>query len=109
MLLVLRVSSRVPRLLGVGPDRDDVVDSRVVALVELAKAGDSEAFGQLYDAYVDTVHRYLFVRVGQRALAEDLTSETFLRALRRIDSFRGRARTSPRGSSRSPATSSPTT
>jgi len=33
------------------------------------------------------VHRYLFVRVGQRPLAEDLTSETFLRALRRIDTF----------------------
>jgi len=72
---------------GSSPSRDDVVDSRVVALVELAKAGDREAFGQLYDAYVDTVHRYLFVRVGQRALAEDLTSETFLRALRRIDTF----------------------
>ncbi len=73
--------------LAPSPSRDDVVDSRVVALVELAKAGDREAFGQLYDAYVDTVHRYLFVRVGQRALAEDLTSETFLRALRRIDTF----------------------
>lgn len=72
---------------GAAPSREDVVDARVVALVELAKAGDREAFGQLYDAYVDTVHRYLFVRVGQRALAEDLTSETFLRALRRIDTF----------------------
>jgi RNA polymerase sigma-70 factor (TIGR02952 family) len=72
---------------GPSPSRDEPVDSRVVALVELAKSGDREAFGQLYDAYVDTVHRYLFVRVGQRALAEDLTSETFLRALRRIDTF----------------------
>jgi RNA polymerase sigma-70 factor (ECF subfamily) len=72
---------------GSGPAREDVVDSRIVALVELAQGGDREAFGQLYDAYVDTVHRYLFVRVGQRALAEDLTSETFVRALRRIDSF----------------------
>ncbi|GAA2164719.1 RNA polymerase sigma-70 factor (ECF subfamily) [Humibacillus xanthopallidus] len=74
---------------GSGPGRDavDTVDSRIVALVELAKDGDREAFGQLYDAYVDTVHRYLFVRVGQRALAEDLTSETFVRALRRIDTF----------------------
>src|SRR6478609_8188491 len=78
-------SARGPH--GPSPSREDVVDSRVVALVELAQAGDREAFGQLYDAYVDTVHRYLFVRVGQRALAEDLTSETFLRALRRIDTF----------------------
>jgi RNA polymerase sigma-70 factor, ECF subfamily len=63
------------------------VDARIVALVELAKGGDREAFGQLFDAYVGAVYRYLFARVGQRALAEDLTSETFLRALRRIDSF----------------------
>ena len=63
-----------------GPVREETVDARIVALVELAKDGDREAFGQLYDAYVDTVHRYLFVRVGQRALAEDLTSETFVRA-----------------------------
>ncbi|HEX6935237.1 MAG TPA: sigma-70 family RNA polymerase sigma factor, partial [Actinomycetes bacterium] len=45
------------------------------------------AFGQIYDAYVDSIYRYLYYRVGSHAVAEDLTSETFLRALRRIDSF----------------------
>ena len=53
----------------------------------LAQEGDAEAFGQVYDAYVDSIYRYLYYRVGSHALAEDLTSETFLRALRRIDSF----------------------
>ncbi|GAA1891940.1 sigma-70 family RNA polymerase sigma factor [Lapillicoccus jejuensis] len=60
---------------------------RVAALVELAQQGDAEAFGQLYALYVDTVYRYVYARVGSRATAEDLTSETFVRALRRIDSF----------------------
>lgn len=60
---------------------------RVTALVNRAKAGDTEAFAQLYDRYVDTIHRYVYYRVGSRALAEDLTSETFLRALRRIETF----------------------
>ncbi len=60
---------------------------RVEALVELAQRGDAEAFGQLYDMYVDTVYRYVYVRVGDQQLAEDVTSETFLRALRRLDSF----------------------
>lgn len=60
---------------------------RVAALVELAQQGDGEAFGQLYALYVDTVFRYVYARVGSRATAEDLTSETFVRALRRIDSF----------------------
>ena len=38
------------------------------------------------------VHRYVLHRVGDRSLAEDVTSETFVRALRRIDSlsFQGR-------------------
>src|SRR6185312_13752829 len=58
---------------------------RISALVDLAQRGDSEAFGMLYERYVDVVYRY--VRVGSQQLAEDLTSETFLRALRRMDSF----------------------
>jgi RNA polymerase sigma-70 factor (ECF subfamily) len=70
---------------GLFPDGPD--GARVAALVELAQTGDREAFAQLYDRYVDTVFRYVFVRVGQRALAEDLTSETFVRAMRRIDTF----------------------
>jgi RNA polymerase sigma-70 factor, ECF subfamily len=53
-------------------------------LVARAQQGDSEAFGQLYDRYFDTVYCYIYYRVYDRATAEDFTSETFLRALRRI-------------------------
>ncbi|WP_231503072.1 sigma-70 family RNA polymerase sigma factor [Blastococcus sp. URHD0036] len=69
---------------------DDQVD--VWGLVAQAQQGDAEAFGRLYDHYVTMVFRYLYHRVGDRALAEDFTSETFVRALRRIDSlsFQGR-------------------
>jgi RNA polymerase sigma-70 factor, ECF subfamily len=69
------------------PDEDDPEQQRMAALVTLAQQGDGEAFGQIYDAYVGQVYRYLYYRVGSQPLAEDLTSETFLRALRRIDSF----------------------
>ena len=64
----------------------------VWGLVRRAQAGDAEAFGELYDHYVTMVHRYVYHRVGDRATAEDVTSETFVRALRRIDSlsFQGR-------------------
>ncbi len=60
---------------------------RISALVELAQKGDAEAFGMLYERYVETVYRYVYLRVGTKQAAEDLTSETFIRALRRIDSF----------------------
>lgn len=50
------------------------------------------AFGELYDRYVDVVFRYVLFRIGDRNLAEDVTSETFVRALRRIStvSYQGR-------------------
>ncbi|MDQ1383655.1 MAG: polymerase sigma-70 factor, subfamily [Actinomycetota bacterium] len=62
-------------------------DEAVKSLVARAQAGDPEAFGELYDRYVDLVYRYVYYRVGTSQLAEDLTSETFLRALRRISTF----------------------
>jgi RNA polymerase sigma-70 factor (ECF subfamily) len=81
---------RVEEEAALPPAPDDGPD--VWALVRRAQDGDAEAFGEIYDHYVGTVHRYVYHRVGDRTLAEDVTSETFVRALRRIDSlsFQGR-------------------
>jgi RNA polymerase sigma-70 factor (ECF subfamily) len=68
------------------PDADPELE-RVHGLVTLAQQGDSEAFALLYERYVDVVYRYVYFRVGSHHVAEDLTSETFVRALRRLDSF----------------------
>jgi RNA polymerase sigma-70 factor, ECF subfamily len=62
--------------------------TRLIALVELARKGDSDAFGMLYDHYQGSVYRFLFYRTRSSQLAEDLTSETFFRALRSMQSFR---------------------
>ncbi len=67
---------------------DEAEGARLIALVELARNGDSEAFGQLYDHYHASVYRFLYYRVGSVPLAEDLTAETFFRALRSMSSFR---------------------
>ncbi len=67
---------------------DEVVGTRLIALVELARNGDKEAFGQLYDHYQPSVYRFLYYRVSSITLAEDLTAETFFRALRSMHSFR---------------------
>ncbi|WP_028663047.1 sigma-70 family RNA polymerase sigma factor [Saccharomonospora halophila] len=70
--------------------RAEPVDATVAEnwdLVRRAQAGDTAAFGTLYDRHVDGVYRYVLLRVGDRHLAEDVTSETFLRALRRITSI----------------------
>lgn len=42
-------------------------------------SGDKEAFGQLYDFYAPRIFRFIRLKVGSQALAEDLSSESFLR------------------------------
>ena len=49
-------------------------------LVDEAKSGNGEAFGQLYEAYLDRVYRFIFFRVTDVQMAEDLTSQVFLKA-----------------------------
>ncbi len=41
---------------------------------------DPDAFGQIYDAYVRKIYRFIYFKVASAELAEDLTSETFLKA-----------------------------
>jgi RNA polymerase sigma-70 factor (ECF subfamily) len=76
--------------LSAPPGTGDAVGSW--ELVAAAQTGDREAFGRLYGRYVGPVGRFLSARVPDRALAEDLTSETFTRALRRLDSVTDQGR-----------------
>lgn len=56
-------------------------------LVARARDGSPEAFAALYDRYHRQVFAFVQHRVRNTALAEDVTSETFLRALRGIGTF----------------------
>lgn len=47
------------------------------------------SFLEAYQAYFGDVYSYALRLCGQKALAEDLTSETFLKAMEKISSFRG--------------------
>jgi RNA polymerase sigma-70 factor (ECF subfamily) len=62
------------------------------SLVAAAQQGDRDAFGQLYARYAGGVSRFVGNRLQDRGLIEDLTSETFTRALRRIDSVSDQGR-----------------
>lgn len=59
-------------------------------LVQRACGGDTDAFAELFRLTLPTVYASVFARCGDRALAEDLTSEAYLRALRNVGRFEGR-------------------
>ncbi len=58
------------------------------SLVRQARSGDSEAFGQLYDACLERVYRYIYFRVSEEETAEDLTSQVFLKAWENLDRYK---------------------
>jgi RNA polymerase sigma-70 factor (ECF subfamily) len=56
------------------------------ALLKRAKAYDAAALAELYDRYAPRMYAYIYRRVSDAAVAEDLTGELFLRVLRAVQS-----------------------
>src|SRR5262249_53073106 len=63
------------------------VDSDAWLVAEARR--DRARFVTLYERYFERVHRYVRMRVGDRAASEDVTSEVFVTALASLDQFRG--------------------
>ena len=59
-------------------DRD-----RERTLVERSRS-DAAAFGELYDFYLPRIYGFVYRRVQERSVAEDLTAATFQRALEAV-------------------------
>jgi RNA polymerase sigma-70 factor (ECF subfamily) len=59
-------------------------------VVSRAIKGDGKAFAQLYEEHFDKIYRYVYLRVGNEAEAEDLTQDVFVKALEAIGSYRWR-------------------
>jgi RNA polymerase sigma-70 factor (ECF subfamily) len=59
-------------------------------LIRRAQQRDADAFSELYRRHVDLIFRYVLLRVGDESVAEDLTSEVFVRALEALDAYEDR-------------------
>ena len=68
------------------PTREDEKE-----LVERAKR-DQAAFGELYDRHFLQIYRFVYSRVRDQTVAEDVTSEVFMKALRSIGRYQDTGR-----------------
>jgi RNA polymerase sigma-70 factor (ECF subfamily) len=64
-------------------------DSDESELIEQAKT-DKDAFGRLYERYVDRIYNYVYYRTGNAEDAEDLTARIFFRAMQHIGNYHDR-------------------
>ena len=61
-------------------------------LIAQAKSGQIEAFGELYQRYLDPIYRYIRIRVAEDIIAEDLTELVFLRAFEALRRYKERGK-----------------
>lgn len=55
--------------------------------VASAMAGDRQAFGRLYDDYVREIYDFLYFKTHHKETAQDLTSQTFMKALQHLQTY----------------------
>lgn len=78
---------------GWKPRREQVYelsDTSEEKAIALASQGNQEAFGALYERYVDRIYNYIYYRTGNQFDAEDLTARVFFRAMRHIENYTDR-------------------
>lgn len=65
------------------------IDEQLNKMINLVQAGDSQAFASVYDLYIQKIYNFIFYKTLHQPLAEDLTSQTFLKAWKNIKQFQG--------------------
>lgn len=69
----------------------EVSDNELVKSAQIKPLGDAsgaEAIGELYDRYNEQVFRYVWARVYDQNVAEDLTGEVFVRMVANLPKYR---------------------
>jgi RNA polymerase sigma-70 factor, ECF subfamily len=79
MTLSYDVSSKVP----FGKATDEL------NLIRYSQSGDRNAFASLYEAHLDPIQHYVYFRVFDHDVAEDITSLVFLKVWENLGSFNG--------------------
>ncbi len=61
---------------------------RELELIKKAQRGDEQAFGELYEIWASKVYRFVYLKTKHVPVAEDLTSEVFLKAWQKIHQYK---------------------
>lgn len=73
------------------PNKRQKFDREEDQIIERIQAGETRFFTKLYDRYLKLIYRYVYARVGNQEEAEDITQDTFIKALKAIDNFKFRS------------------
>lgn len=64
------------------------MDKNIISIIENCQNGRKDDFAYIYDTFVEKIYKFIYYKTGHKETAEDLTSQTFFKALDKIDTFR---------------------
>ena len=63
-----------------------MTDTELKQFLQKAQNGETQAFARLYDEFAEKLYRFVYFRVGHKEVAEDILSDTFVKAWQKIRS-----------------------
>lgn len=63
------------------------MDKNIKKIIQECQKGNNEEFVYIYDAYVKKIYNFIYYKTNHKETAEDLTSKTFFKALKSINTF----------------------
>ena len=63
------------------------MDNNEYQIIKECQGGSLESFGLLYDKYINKIYNYLYYRLPNQSIAEDITSQSFIKALKAINTY----------------------
>ncbi|MGH1342297.1 MAG: RNA polymerase sigma factor [Nannocystales bacterium] len=88
---VVRLVGESKTQAGTPAGHTSTADTALERLVARAKSGDVDAWAEIYKGRFDAIYRYIRLLTGDSDVAEDLTQETFAKALTCLARFSGRS------------------
>ena len=62
-----------------------MTEEELKRILQKAQNGDSEAFGLIYEHFSEKIYRFIYFRVSHKEVAEDILSDTFVKAWQKIN------------------------
>jgi len=63
------------------------METNQLEIIAACQKGELEKFGELYELYVEKIYRFIYYKTMHKETAEDLTSQTFMKALENIATY----------------------
>ncbi len=66
----------------------EISEKEIKQIIKKVQKGDIDSFGTIYEIFAERIYRYIYLKVSNKEIAEDLTQQVFIKAWEAIGDFK---------------------